>query len=62
MTLRGGDVTIAAHAPEQAQTGTLFSVNTGLLALHLFSADLFFASCVFDETRYSWPSARGCPA
>ena len=55
-------VTVAAYAPGQAETGKLLLLNAGLLALHLFIGGIcFFASCVFNETRYSLAVGAGIP-
>ena len=55
-------VTVAAYAPGQADTASLLKLNAGLLALHLFIGGVcFFASCVFNETRYSLAVGAGIP-
>ncbi|MBN1776563.1 MAG: ABC transporter permease [Clostridiales bacterium] len=55
-------VTIAAHAPEQADTATLLKLNFGLLSLHLFIGGIcFLASCLFSESRYSLALGAGLP-
>ncbi len=55
-------VTIAAHAPEQGDTGLLLKMNFGLLSLHLFIGSIcFLASCAFDETRSSLAVGAGVP-
>jgi len=55
-------ITIALHAPEQAETGKLLLLNFGLFALHLFIGGVcFLASCIFSETRYSLGIGVGVP-
>ena len=55
-------LTIAMHAPDQAETWTLLKMNFGLLSLHLFIGGIcFLASCLFDETRYSLALGAGLP-
>lgn len=55
-------VAIALHAPEQADTAKLLTLNTGLLSLHLFiSGVCFLASCIFSESRNSLAVGAGVP-
>lgn len=55
-------ISIAAHAPDQADTATLFRMNFGLLALQLFIGSIcFLASCIFDESRNSLAVGAGIP-
>jgi ABC-2 type transport system permease protein len=55
-------ITIALHAPGQADMGTLLKMNAGLLSLHLFIGGIcYLASCIFSETRYSLTVGAGVP-
>lgn len=49
--------------PGELDRGALFTMNGGLLALHLFIGALaFFFSCLFSDTKYSLACGTGIPA
>lgn len=53
----------SANFPGELDAATLFSLNGGLLCLHLFIGGIcFFSSCFFSDARYSVAAGAGIPA
>ncbi|MDL2295324.1 ABC transporter permease [Lachnospiraceae bacterium OttesenSCG-928-E19] len=57
------EITCATQFPDALDIPKLLLLNLGLLCLHLFIGGIcFFASCVFNETKYSLSIGAGIPA
>ncbi|MDR0530644.1 MAG: ABC transporter permease [Oscillospiraceae bacterium] len=57
------ELACAAKFPGALAVGDLLRLNLGLLCLHLFIGGIcFFASCLFNETKYSIAVGAGVPA
>lgn len=57
------EIVCAGQFPGELDISKLLLLNAGLLCLHLFIGGVcFFASCLFNETKYSIAVGAGIPA